>query len=187
MRKKGEHGKDFHYVTANSEVSGWVIEKVTGTGFAHVFEQKVFGKIGAERDAFYATDPHGKAVSGGGLNITARDALRLARHDVARRQFNSQQIVPAAVVAKITAGSTPRPSLWGNENGGHDHSYMSQWYIDHSRGRRVRRGHPRPDDPLSAEDRHRDGAQSSYPKADGAFFVVLDDFFAAVAERLTKE
>ena len=28
LRKKGEHGKDFHYVTANSEVLGWVIEKV---------------------------------------------------------------------------------------------------------------------------------------------------------------
>jgi len=77
LQKKGEHGKDFHYVTANSEVLGWVIEKVTGTGFVNTFRDKVYGKIGAERDAFYVTDPHGKALAGGGLNITARDALRL--------------------------------------------------------------------------------------------------------------
>jgi len=38
LRKKGEHGQDFHYVTANSEVLGWVIEKVAGTGFAPQFE-----------------------------------------------------------------------------------------------------------------------------------------------------
>ena len=71
LRKKGEHGKDFHYVTANSEVLGWVVEKVTGIGFARSFEQRVYTKIGAERDAFYATDPHGKAIAGGGISVTA--------------------------------------------------------------------------------------------------------------------
>ena len=186
LRKKGEHGKDFHYVTANSEVLGWVVEKVTGTGFAHVFEQKVFGRIGAERDAFYATDPHGKAVSGGGLNITARDALRLAVMMSREGNFNGQQIVPAAVVAKIAAGSTPRPSLWGNENGGHDHSYMSQWYIDHSNGVVSAAGihgqtiHFLPKQDIAMV------LQSSYPDADGAFFVVLDNFFAAVSRQLQE-
>jgi CubicO group peptidase (beta-lactamase class C family) len=184
LRKKGEHGKDFHYVTANSEVLGWVIEKVQGIGFAHVFEQKLYQKIGAERDAFYATDPHGKAVSGGGLNITARDALRLAVMMSREGNFNGQQVVPAAIVAKIAAGSTPRPSLWGNENGGHDHSYMSQWYIDHSTGVVSAAGiHgqtiyflPKSDIAMVT--------QSSYPDADGPFFGVLDGFFAAVAKEL---
>jgi CubicO group peptidase (beta-lactamase class C family) len=184
LRKKGEHGKDFHYVTANSEVLGWVIEKVEGSGFARVFEQKVYGKIGAERDAFYVTDPHGKAVSGGGLNITARDALRLAVMMAREGTYNGQQIVPAAVVAKIAAGSTPRPSLWGNENGGHDHSYMSQWYIDHSTGVVSAAGiHgqtiyflPKSDIAMVT--------QSSYPEADGPFFTVFDSFFASVAKEL---
>ncbi len=184
LRKKGRHGEDFHYVTANSEVLGWVIEKVTGTGFAHVFEQKVYGKIGAERDAFYATDPHGKAVSGGGLNITARDAMRLAVMMAQEGAFNGQQIVPAAVVAKIAAGSTPRPSLWGNENGGRDHSYMSQWYIDQPSGTVSAEGihgqtiHILPKDDIAMV------VQSSYPDADGPFFIVLDSFFASVAKEL---
>ena len=184
LRKQGEHGQDFHYVTANSEVLGWVIEKVTGTGFAHQFEQKVYGKLGAERDAFYATDPHGKAVSGGGLNITARDALRLAVMMAQEGRFNGQQIVPAAVVAKIAAGSTPRPSLWGNENGGRDHSYMSQWYIDHPSGVVSAAGihgqtiHMLPKEVVAMV------IQSWYPDADGPFFLVLDDFFASVAKKL---
>ena len=184
LRKKGEHGQDFHYVTANSEVLGWVIEKITGTGFARVFEQKLYSKIGAERDAFYATDPHGKAVSGGGLNITARDAMRLTAMMAQQGAFNGEQIVPATVVAKITAGSTPRPSLWGNENGGHDHSYMSQWYVDHRSGTVSAQGihgqtlHFLPKDNIAMV------VQSSYPEADGAFFLGLDTFFAAVSQQL---
>jgi CubicO group peptidase (beta-lactamase class C family) len=184
LRTKGEHGKDFHYVSANSEVLGWVIEKATGTGFAHEFEQKVYGKIGAERDALYVTDPHGKAISGGGLSITARDALRLAVMMSREGSFNGQQIVPAAVVAKIAAGSTPRPGLWGNMNGGHDHSYMSQWYIDHSTGVISAAGIfgqtiyflPKQDIAMVT--------QSSYPDADGPFFSVLEGFFVAVAKQL---
>ncbi len=184
LKKKGEHGRDFHYVTANAEVLGWVIEKISGTGFAQVFEQKLYRKIGAERDAFFVTDPHGKAISGGGLNITSRDALRLGLIMANEGRYNGQQIVPAAVVAKIAAGSTPRPSLWGNENGGTAHSYESQWYIDHRH------------DVLSAEGIHGQTihilpkrgvamvVQSSYPEADGAFFGVLDDFFVAVTQQL---
>jgi CubicO group peptidase (beta-lactamase class C family) len=187
LKKKGEHGKDFHYVTANTEVLGWVVEKVTGRGFARVFEDMVYGKIGAERDAFYVTDPHGKAVSGGGLNITARDALRLGVMMVQDGRFNGQQVVPAAVVAKIAAGGTPRPSLWGNENGGRDHSYLSQWYIEHKHGVVSAVG-------INGQTIHfqpKTGvvmvAQSSYPDADGPFFGVTDDFFYAVAERLATK
>jgi CubicO group peptidase (beta-lactamase class C family) len=187
MMKKGEHGKDFHYVTANSEVLGWVIEKVTGRGFADVFQDMVYSKIGAERDAFYANDPHGKAIAGGGLNITARDALRLAVMMAQGGRFNGQQIVPTAVVNKIAAGSTPRPSLWGNENGGRDHSYMSQWYIDHKHevvgasGIHGQTIHFQPKTGVVMV------LQSSYPEADGAFFVTIDDFFNALAERLAPQ
>jgi len=184
MKKKGEHGQDFHYVTANSEVLGWVVEKVTGKGFAQVFDEMVYSKLGAERDAFYVTDPHGKAVSGGGLNITARDALRLGVMMAQGGRFNGQQIVPAAVVAKIAAGSTPRPSLWGNENGGKDHSYMSQWYIEHAHGVVSAEG-------INGQTIHfqpKTGVvmvvQSSYPQADGPFFSVIDDFFYAIADKL---
>jgi len=87
-------------------------------------------------------------------------------------------------VAKIAAGSTPRPSLWGNENGGRDHSYMSQWYIDHPSGVVSAAGihgqtiHMLPKEVVAMV------IQSWYPDADGPFFLVLDDFFASVAKKL---
>jgi CubicO group peptidase (beta-lactamase class C family) len=184
LRKKGEHGQDFHYVTANSEVLGWLLERVTGTPIAQLFGQRVYEWIGAERDAFYTVDPHGKSIAGGGLNATARDALRLALMMSNDGYFNGRQIVPQEVVRRISAGGTPRPSLWGNETGGRDNSYKSQWYYYH------------PNRTLSAAGIHGQNihiavgrdvvmvTQSSYPQADGLFFGVTDGFFAAVADYL---
>ena len=163
-----------------------MVEKVTGTGFAHVFEQKVFGRIGAERDAFYATDPHGKAVSGGGLNITARDALRLAVMMSREGNFNGQQIVPAAVVAENRrrkhAAAQP---LGQRERRARSLVHVAVVHRPFER-RRFGGGHPWPDDPLSAEEDIAMVLQSSYPDADGAFFVVLDNFFAAVSRQLQE-
>jgi CubicO group peptidase (beta-lactamase class C family) len=184
LRKKGEHGQDFHYVTANSEVLGWLIERVTGQPIAELFGERLYRRVGAERDAFYTNDPHGKAIAGGGLNATARDMLRLALVVANDGVFGGEQIVPAAVVRRIVAGGTPRPGLFGNEGGGRDNSYKSQWYIHH------------PSRTLHADGIHgqlilisldRDAVmvvQTSYPEADGAFFGVTFGFFAAVVERL---
>jgi CubicO group peptidase (beta-lactamase class C family) len=136
---------DFHYVTANSEVLGWLLERVTGTPFAQLFEERLFQPIGPERDAFFLAGPHGKAVAGGG---------------------------------------TPRPSLWGNEDG-RDNSYRSQWYVHH------------PSRTYSAAGVHGQNLyvnpaaqvvvviQSTYPQADGEFFGVNDAFFHGITAWLT--
>jgi CubicO group peptidase (beta-lactamase class C family) len=177
LRKKGEHGRDFHYVSANSEVLGWVIERITGEGFARTFEKRIYARLGAERDAYYLTDPHGKAIAGGGLGISARDALRLGVLMAQQGRFNGSQIVPAAVVAKLAAGGTPRPSLWGNENGGRDNSYKSQWYFHH------------PTRTLAAQGIHGQviaiSPQRGVVEADGLFFAVTFGYFEALARHLT--
>ena len=184
LKKHGEHGQDFHYVTANSEVLGWVLERASGTPFGALFEARLFQPVGPERDAFILADPHGKAVSGGGLAITARDALRLTAMLAAGGRSGGRQVVPKAVIDRIAAGGTPRPSLWGNEDGGQDHSYRSQWYIHHPSGTYSAAG-------IHGQNLYVDPAsglavviQSSYPEADGAFFAVNDAFFLALTERL---
>ena len=180
MRKKGEHGIDFHYVTSNSEVLGWVIERVTDTPLATLFGDRIYRHIGADRDAFYITDRLGKAVSGGGLGITAPDLLRLALMVSHDGRWNGVQIVPSRVIERLKADGTPRPSLWGNEGGGTDNSYTSQWY------------HHGPDHLLHAAGIHaqtvfistvKDAVmvvQSSYPTADNDYFGVAQRFFTDV-------
>ena len=185
LRKKGEHGRDFHYVTANTEVLGWLLTRVTGTPFAELFEQRLYQKVGPERDALFLADPLGKAVAGGGLSITARDTLRLAAVLAREGRHGKVQVVPETVVAKIAAGGTPRPSLWGNENS-MDNSYRSQWYIHHPSATFSAAG-------IHGQNIYVDPAadvvvviQSSNPPADGEFFVVNDSFFHGMVKHLGR-
>ncbi|HEX7035613.1 MAG TPA: serine hydrolase [Pseudomonadales bacterium] len=183
LKKRGEHGRDFHYVTANTEVLGWLLSRVTGASVAELFEQRLFQPLGPERDALFLVDPHGKTVAGGGLVISARDTVRLAAMLAGEGRYQGTQVVPAEVVAKIAAGGTPRPSLWGNEES-MDNSYRSQWYIHH------------PSRTFSAAGIHGQNVyvdpeadvavviQSTYPEADGPFFVVNESFFHAVVKHL---
>lgn len=186
LRKKGEHGKDFHYVTANTEVLGWVIERVTGQSLADVFESRIWQHLGAERDAFYTVDPHGKAVAGGGLNATARDSMRLALMVAGKGKFNGVQIVPEAAIARISAGGTPRPSLWGNENGGSDNSYVSQWYYHHPTATLFANGVHGQTIHIAVNEDVVMVMQSSHPQADDTFFITSDDFFQAIQAYLRR-
>ena len=185
LEKRGEHGVDFHYVTANTEVLGWLLARISGRSFAELFEARLFQPSGPERDALLLADPFGKAVAGGGLSITARDTMRLAAMLAREGRHGDRQVVPAAVVAKIAAGGTPRPSLWGNENG-MDNSYRSQWYVHHPSRTFSAAG-------IHGQNIYVDPAadvvvviQSSYPQADGAFFVVNDSFFQAIVAHLNE-
>src|SRR5690606_32414332 len=114
----------------NTEVLGWLLSRVTGESVAELFEQRLFQAVGPERDALFLVDRHGQTVAGGGLAISARDTLRLAAMLANEGRHQGVQVVPTEVVAKIAAGGTPRPSLWGNEES-MDNSYRSQWYVHH--------------------------------------------------------
>lgn len=185
LQQRGEHGVDFHYVTANSEVLGWVIERVTEQPIATLIGERLYQHVGADRDAFYLTDRVGKAVAGGGLCITAPDLLRLALMVARDGEWNGRRIVPAALIQRLKQGGTPRPSLWGNEQGGTDCSYRSQWY------------HHAPDRLLHAAGIHgqtvfmsteRDAVmvvQSSHPDASNDYFDVAQRYFTAVTHHLS--
>ncbi len=184
LRKQGEHGLDFHYVTANSEVLGWVIESVTHMSIARLFDERIYGQIGAERDAFYITDPGGKAIAGGGLCATAPDMLRLGLVVANDGLCNGKRIVSQPVIERLKAGGTPRPSLWGNEGGGRDCSYRSQWYHFHPGRTLYAMGIHGQSIFISTEHDSVMVVQSSTPIADGDFFNVAATYFAAVTNHL---
>jgi CubicO group peptidase (beta-lactamase class C family) len=127
LQKKEAHGREFQYTTATTEVLGWVIAKQGGRSFEKLFEELLYQKIGAERDAYFAADTRYTAVAGGGLSITLRDMARLALVISNQGYWNGQQIVPRQIIEKIKAGGDPShfPDFLG-ETG----SYKSQWYVD---------------------------------------------------------
>jgi CubicO group peptidase (beta-lactamase class C family) len=131
LRKKGEHGQVFHYVTPTSEVLGWVIARATGSSWADLFENRIFKPLGPERDGFVIVDAVGTQTAAGGLALTLRDAGRFGQMIANDGTFGGRRVLPAEVVHRIKAGGDPSrwpPQAWAKGV----HSYGSQWWIDHT-------------------------------------------------------
>jgi len=130
LKKKGEHGNLFHYVTAVTEVLGWVFERISDKTPAKAMSE-IWQALGCEEDAFFLTDNAGRCGVGAGFNATARDMARYTSMIANKGEFNGKQIVPAAVVENIAAGANPEVfatdsyfNFWLPGA-----SYKSQWYV----------------------------------------------------------
>ena len=131
LRRQGEHGRAFEYKTVNTEVLGWIMKRVTGFGLADTLSRRIWSRLCCEEDAYLGVDSIGVEMSGGGLNACLRDVARFGEMMRREGDWHGTEIVPAAVVADIRAGSDPSkfsateyPLLPG-------YSYRSMWWIAH--------------------------------------------------------
>ena len=142
-----------------------------------------------EAQAFFAQLGPGagmmiKAIAGGGMCVTAPDMLRLALVVTNDGTWNGRRIVSPSVIERLKAGGTPRPSLWGNEGGGTDRSYRSQWYSFGPGGLLYAMGIHGQSIFISTEHDAAMVVQSSTPVADGDFYDVAATYFTAVIGHL---
>ncbi len=129
----GSHGEAFAYRTINTEVLAWILRRVSGTGLAALLSELFWSRLGVERDAEIIVDPAGTELGGLGLCTTLRDLARFGEMMRCDGAFNSQQIVPAAVVEDIRRGADPvhfaraliySPTL-------PTASYRNMWWVTH--------------------------------------------------------
>lgn len=132
VKKEGEHGGQFAYKTVNADVLGWVIRRVTGQSVGEYLSERIWKRLGAEQDAYFAVDTVGNEFAGGGLNAGLRDMARFGEMMRLGGRFNGQQIIPEAVVRDIAAGGEraafPQaafPTLPG-------WSYRNMWWVTHN-------------------------------------------------------
>jgi hypothetical protein len=131
LKKKGEHGHAFHYVTPNTDVLAWILSRVTNLSVAEAMETMLFQPMGAERDAYLWLDASGREMAGGGLNITGRDAARFGQMILQKGHYNGRQVLPAAVAERILQAGDPAPfnryyqDPWFEQIG---YAYHDQWW-----------------------------------------------------------
>lgn len=70
---------DFNYDSNVTEVLGRVLAGATGNAEKY-FSEKLWSKIGAQADAWFAVDMKGRPMSAGGLYAQPRDFLRVGIH-----------------------------------------------------------------------------------------------------------
>jgi hypothetical protein len=71
----GRHGGRFHYVSPNTDLLGWVIERATGRRFADLMSRYIWKPMGAQHSAYITVDRLGAPRCAGGICATARDPL----------------------------------------------------------------------------------------------------------------
>jgi len=71
------HGEVFHYVSPNTDMLGWVIERASGRRFAELFAERIWQPMGAERPAYITLDRLGAPRTAGGICTTLHDLARL--------------------------------------------------------------------------------------------------------------
>lgn len=126
-----EAGTQFNYSTIDTQVLGWVLEAATGRSLAQYATERLWSRIGAERDAYYwLTRKHPRtAIGGGSLNATARDMARLGLLMSRGGELNGQRIVPEEWVARSRGRAVPHLDVGALGPSGYPHyGYSNQWW-----------------------------------------------------------
>ncbi|MDP3767640.1 MAG: serine hydrolase [Dehalococcoidia bacterium] len=133
LKKQGEHGEAFAYKTCNTEVLGWIIQRVAGKSFAELVSERIWQKLGAEEDGYVMVDATGFALCGAGLNVTTRDLARFGEMMRLGGAVGGQQIVPRAVVDDIAGGARQADFAKAGYVTLPGWSYRNQWWVSHNR------------------------------------------------------
>lgn len=129
VRPEGRHGEAFHYRTINSDMLGWIVSRVSGQSVTALASDRLWRRMGAEKDAYQTVDGKGVPFAGGGLSLGLRDLARLGLLMLDEGMINGQRLFPAEAVQAIRAGGDPAkfggyPTIPGG-------SYKSQWWVFH--------------------------------------------------------
>jgi len=95
VRKEGEHGEVFKYVSLNTIVLGWVMERVTGMPLPQLLGTHVWSGLGAEHEAHIALDGAGSAQLEGGFCCSLRDMARFGQMLCRGGLCGDERVVPA--------------------------------------------------------------------------------------------
>ena len=131
MRPAGPHGQMFHYVSTNTDLLGWMLERASGTDFATLLSREVWQPMGAGDDAYITLDRLGAPQTDGGLCVTTRDLARFGQLHLQNGVIDGRRIIPESWIRDLRdkgdSDAWDRGSFADMMPG---HHYRSAWYTD---------------------------------------------------------
>lgn len=131
QQNEDAHGDAFAYKTVNSDAVGWLVARTTGVSVAQYLSERIWRRIGAEREAFYTVDSISTPFSGGGFNATLRDMGRLGQLILQRGKWNGKQVIPAAAIDRIRQGGDHDAFTRAGYDLLPGWTYRGQWWVSH--------------------------------------------------------
>lgn len=126
------HGQDFHYVSPNTDLMGWVIERAAGRRFSDLASEFIWQPMGATRSAYITVDRLGAQRAAGGMCTTTGDLARVGQLLVQGGSREGREIIPASWIDDIVRGGDPEAWKKGPFAGmfaGIDMHYRSKCYV----------------------------------------------------------
>ncbi|RTY95980.1 serine hydrolase [Flavobacterium sp. GT3R68] len=176
LKATDEPGKEYKYLSGNTQLLAMIIEKATGQNLASYVSEKFWKPIGAENDALWQTDNKNGIVKA--FCCIASDARDFARFGKLYKQYgkwNGQQILDSAYVAKsITPRFTSSPQ------------YGYGWWLSNYKNKKIfsMRGHLGQYVIVIPEDNliivrlgHLKGLQSSNATFTDDFYAYIDESY----------
>lgn len=123
------HGDVFHYVSPNSDLLGWILERASGERFPDLASRLLWRPMGAESHAYVTVDRLGASRAAGGICLTLRDMARIGEIVRCRGMAEGRQVAPASWIDDIAGNGNP--DAWRKGDfavllpGGR---YRSKWY-----------------------------------------------------------
>ncbi|MBL7259821.1 serine hydrolase domain-containing protein [Paractinoplanes lichenicola] len=124
-------GEKFNYSTFDTQMLGWVLEAATGQTLATYASERLWQKLGSDRDAYYwlTRGRPRTAIGGGSLNATARDVARVGLLMAGDGVVDGEQIVPRDWVRRSRGNDKPQLAVGALGPSGYDHyGYSNQWW-----------------------------------------------------------
>ena len=130
----GPHGGAFHYVSPNTDLLGWTIERAAGRRYTDVVSELLWQPMGATSDAYITVDRLGAPRAAGGMCATLRDLALVGQLVANRGRCDGREIVPADWIDDILEGGDP--AAWDAGDfapyfPGMKAHYRSKWYVSH--------------------------------------------------------
>jgi CubicO group peptidase (beta-lactamase class C family) len=112
-----EHGTEFQYCSATTDVLAWLISHVTKMPYSKLLEIELWIPMGAQQNANITVDSEGFAVGNGGISCTTRDMAlfgQLILND--GKTFNGMQVIPLSWIKQTYNGNYYKNHWWVNPN-----------------------------------------------------------------------
>ncbi|MFI7547819.1 serine hydrolase domain-containing protein [Actinoplanes sp. NPDC049599] len=130
-RRTAEPGERFNYSTMDAQLIGWVLEAATGMSLAAYAADRLWRRLGADRDAYYwlSRSRPRTAIGGGSFNATARDVARLGLLMARDGVLDGEQLIPRDWVRRTGVRDVPGLAIGALGPSGYDHyGYANQWW-----------------------------------------------------------
>ncbi len=130
------HGGRFHYISVNTDLLGWVVERAARRRFANLMSELVWQPMGAAESAYITVDRLGAPRCAGGMCMTTRDLARVGQLILERGARGTRQIIPESWLADILQNGDPdawNASTFVEYFPGLAMHYRAKWYVERGR------------------------------------------------------